>query len=176
MVTLLFSEITNGALLPSASLKLQDIHLVRRLTHICQRHFALRRTLVISPPSNYRDAQQGLTADIQRTAIWPVVVTVDGKVNIPEESVFKDRDGSWFIFIPDGNIDSLHAEISGPIVDKKKFTNLWISEVRFVVARANEFSTSQQTDIFDYLSKFRIYNYIIVSRDIMKWTKNTADR
>jgi len=75
---------------------------------------------VISPPSNYRDVQQELIADIQRTAIWPVVVNVDGKINIPEKSDFKDRDGSYIILIPHGNIDSLHAEISGLIVDRKK--------------------------------------------------------
>ena len=75
---------------------------------------------MISPPSNYRDVQQELIAEFHRTSIWPVVVTVDGKINIPEESHFKDRNGSYIILIPDGNIDSLHSEISGPIVDRKK--------------------------------------------------------
>jgi hypothetical protein len=34
------------------------------------------------------------------------------------------------------------------------------------VAGANEFSNSQQTDIFDYFSKLRIYNSIIVNREL----------
>jgi len=110
--------------------------------------------------------QQELIAEIHRTAIWPIVVTVDGKISLPKESDFIDRDGSYIILTPDGNIDSLHAEISGLTVDRKKeFTKIWSSESRFVVARANEFSKSQQTDIFDYLSEFRIYNCIIVSRE-----------
>jgi hypothetical protein len=33
------------------------------------------------------------------------------------------------------------------------------------VAGTNDFSMSQQKDIFDYFSKFRIYNCIIVSQD-----------
>ena len=38
-----------------------------------------------------------------------------------------------------------------------------VSEARFVAAGANKFSRSQQRDIFDSFSKFRIYNCIIVS-------------
>jgi hypothetical protein len=34
------------------------------------------------------------------------------------------------------------------------------------VAGANKFSTSQKFDIFDYFSKFRIYNCIIVSQEL----------
>ena len=33
------------------------------------------------------------------------------------------------------------------------------------MARANEFSTLQKTDIFNYLSKFRIYNSITVNKE-----------
>jgi len=118
---------------------------------------------VISSPSNYRDVQQELIAEIQRTAIWPVIVTVDGKITIAEGSDFIDRDGSYIILIPDGNIKSLQAEINAHALEGTKITRLWKSETRFVVAGANEFSMSQQTDIFDYLSKVRIYNCIILS-------------
>jgi hypothetical protein len=84
LVILLFSTITNGALLPSTSLEINEVHLVRRLTHISHRYFAPGRSLVISSPSKYRDVQQELIAETQRTAIWPVVVSVDG--NISERS------------------------------------------------------------------------------------------
>ena len=40
---------------------------------------------------------------------------------------------------------------------------MWNSEARFVVAGANEISMALQTDIFELLSKFRIYNCIVVS-------------
>ena len=68
---------------------------------------------MISSPTTYRDAQQELIAEIHRTSIWPVVVPVDGYISIPEETYFVDRDGSYIILIPDGNIKSLNAEING---------------------------------------------------------------
>ena len=160
---LLFSAITNGALLPSTSLKLQEIHLVRCLTHISHRYFAPGRTLVISSPSNYRDVQQELIAEVHRTTVWPVVVTVDGNISIPEESDFIDLDGNYIILIPDGNINILKTEINGLAKERNNLTGLWNSEARFVVARTNEFSISQQTEIIDYFSKFRIYNCIILN-------------
>jgi hypothetical protein len=48
---------------------------------------------------------------------------------------------------------------------KNEFKRFWNFEARFVVAGANEFSMSQKTEIFNFLSKFRIYNCIIVSQD-----------
>ena len=165
LVVLLFSATPNGAVLPSTSLKIQEIYLVRCLTYISQRYFAPGRTLVISSPSKYRDVQQELIAEIHRTSIWPVVVTVDGNIRIFYKTDFIDRDGSYIILIPDGNIKSLQGEINGLAFERTKYTRLWNSEARFVVAGANEFSMSQQTDIFDYLSMFRIYNCIIVSRE-----------
>jgi len=147
---LLFSGITNGAMLPSTSLALEEVHLVRCLTKFRQRYFAPGRSLVISSPATYRDVQQELIAEIHRTSIWPVVVTVDGNISVPERSDFIDRDGSYIILIPDENIDSIYTEIAGLILDRKgEFTQLWNSEARFVVAGANEFSMSQQMDIFD---------------------------
>ena len=119
---------------------------------------------MISSPSNYRDVQQELIAEIHRNSTWPVVVTVDGNIGIPEESDYMDRDGGYIILIPDGDIKSLEAEINGLAFERTKFTRLWNSEARFVVAGANEFSKLQQTDIFNYLSKFRIYNCIIVAK------------
>ena len=120
------------------------------LTHISHRYLPPGRTLIISSPSNYRDVQQELTAEVHRTTVWPVV-TVDGYISIPEESDFIDRDGSYIILTPDGNIESLQAEINGLAFERTKFTRLWNSEARFFVAGANEFSMSQQKDIFDYL-------------------------
>jgi hypothetical protein len=109
--------------------------------------------------------QQELIAEIQRTSNWPVVVTVDGNISKPNKTDFIDRGGIYIILIPDGNIKNFEAEINRIDKDGTLFTNLWNSEARFVVAGANEFSMSQQTDIFDYLSMFRIYNCIIVSRE-----------
>ena len=95
---------------------------------------------MISSPSNYRHVQQELIAEIQRNSAWTVVVTVDGSISIPEESEFMDRDGSYIILIPDGNIESFEAEINGLAFEQTKFTRLWSSEARFVVAGAIEFS------------------------------------
>jgi hypothetical protein len=112
LVILLFNAITYGTLLPPTSLTLQEIHLVRCLTYISHRYLSPGRSLVISSFANYRDVQQELTAEIYRSSNWPVVVTVDGNINIPEKSDFIDRDGSYIILIPDGNIKSLKAQIS----------------------------------------------------------------
>jgi hypothetical protein len=60
-----------------SALTVQEIHMLRCLTYISHRYFAPGRSLVISSPSNYRDVQQELIAEIHRTAIWPVVVCVD---------------------------------------------------------------------------------------------------
>ena len=165
VVTLLFRAFTNGALLPSTSLTLQEVHLVRCLKYISHRDFAPGRSIVISSPSTYRDVQQELIAEIQPTAMWPVVVTVDGNISKPNKTDFIDNDGSFIILIPDGNLESLKAEVIGLVLGQYKFYRVWNSESRFVVAGANEFSTSQQTAIFHYFSKLRIYNCIIVSQE-----------
>ena len=95
LVTLLFSAITDGELLPSTPLTLQDIHLVRCLTHISHRYFAPGRSLVISSPATYRDVQQELITEIHRNSIWPVVVSVDGKISKTNKTDFIDRDGCY---------------------------------------------------------------------------------
>jgi len=153
-------------MLPSTTLTLEEVHLVRCLTKISQRHFAPGRSVVILSPATYRDVQQELIAEIQRTAFWPVVVTVDGSISIPVKTDFIDRDGSYIILTPDWKLESIDAQILGLILDgKNEFTQLWSSDARFVVAGANELSMSQQKDLFDYFSKFRIYNLIIVSQE-----------
>jgi hypothetical protein len=166
LVVLLCIGFANGELVASESLSLQESHLVRCLTHISHKYFPPGRSLVISSPSTYRDVQQELIAEIQRTAIWPVFVTVDGNITKLSKTDFIDRDGSYIIIIPDGNLRSLQTEIFGLALGLgNTLTRIWNSEARFVVAGANEFSISQQTDIFDLFSKFRIYNCIIVSRE-----------
>jgi hypothetical protein len=107
--------------------------------------------------------QQELIAEIHRTSIWPVLVTIDGNISIPEESDFIDVDVNYIILTPDGNINILKTEINGLAKGRNKLTGLWNSEARFVVAETNEFSISQQTEIIDYFSKFRIYNCIILN-------------
>ena len=162
---LIFSAITNGALLSSTSLTLQEIHFVRFLTFIIHRYFAPMRSLVIPSPAAYRDVQQELIAEIHRTSVWPVVVTVDGNINTPNKTDFIDRDGSYIILITDGNIKTFISEFAGLAVGRSKLTRLWTSEARFVVAGANEFSMSQQKNIFAAFSIFRIYpNCTIVSQ------------
>jgi len=95
--------------------------------------------------------QLELIAEIHKTAIWPVVINVDGNISLPEISNFIDRDGSYIILLPDNNLWSVHAEMLGLIQNRKnEFTKLWNSEARFVVAGANEFPMSQQMRIFDY--------------------------
>jgi hypothetical protein len=109
--------------------------------------------------------QKELIAEIHRTAIWPVVVTVDGNISKANKTDFIDRDGSYIILIPDGNFESVKGEMEGLAVDQNKFTRFWNSEAWFVVTGKNEFSKPQQTDIFEYFSKFRIYNCIIVIQE-----------
>ena len=120
---------------------------------------------MISSPADYRDVRQEMIAEIQRTSLWPVVVNVDGNINKPYQTDFIDRDGSNIILLPDWNFKRFVAEINGIATDKTIFRRKWNSEARFVVAGANEFSMSQQTQIFDSLAKLRIYNCIIVSRE-----------
>jgi hypothetical protein len=165
LLLMLFSASTNGALLLSKTLTLQEIYLVRCLTYISHRYSAPGRTLVIQSPSTYRDVQQELIAEIHRTAIWPTVVTVDGKIRNPYQTDFIGRDGSYIILIPDGNVNGLVVEISGLAAGRGNFTRPWNSEARFVVAGANEFSILQQKALFDYFSQHRIYNCIIVSQE-----------
>ena len=176
LVILLFISITKGALLPSRTLSFQEIHLVRCLTNISQRYFSPGLTLVISSPATYRDVQQELIAEIHRTSIWPVVVTVDGNISKTYKTDFIDRDGSYIILLQNGNFKRFEAEINGIAKDGTIFKRLWNSETRFVVAGANKFSMSQQTDIFDYLSQLRIYNCIIVSREHFQIDKNCNSR
>jgi hypothetical protein len=111
----------------------------------------------------YGDLQQLFITEIHRTAIWPVVVTVDGNTSKPHKTDYIDGDGSYIILVPDGKIESLKNEITGLLVVRNEFKRYWNSEARFVVAGTNEFSLSQQTDIFDFFSKLRIYNCIIIS-------------
>ena len=165
LVILLFNAITNGTLLPPKSLPSQEIHLVRCLTYISHKYFAPGRSLVISSPANYSDVQQKLSAEIHRISIWPVVVIVDGNISIPKNSDFIDRNGSYIILIPDGNFTSFMAEINRLAEAPYGYTRIWNSEARFVVAGTNEYSMSQQTDIFEYFSRMRIYNCIIVSQE-----------
>jgi len=119
--------------------------------------------VVISSPATYRDVQQELIAEIHRTAIWPVVVIVDGNISKLDETDFIDRDGSYIILIPGGNVKSLNNKSIGLPIVRNDHTKFWNSEARFVVAGTTEFSMYQQTDIFDYLSNLRIYNCIIVN-------------
>ena len=113
LMLMLSSNITNGKMLPTTSLTLQEIHLVRCLSYISDRYFAPGRSLVISSPATYRDVQQELIAEIHRTAIWPAVVNVDGNISIPEKSDFVDRNGSYIILIPDENIKTLSLKLMG---------------------------------------------------------------
>jgi hypothetical protein len=114
-------------------------------------------------PDNYRDVQQELIAQIHRTSVWLVVVTVDGNISKPEKEEFIDRDGNQIILIPEEDIEIFKALIKGLAQDGSKFTRLRISEARCVVAGTNKLSASQKINIFVYLSKYRIYNCIIVS-------------
>ena len=77
--------------------------------------------MVISSPAAYRDVQQELIAEIHHTCFWPVV-NVDGNISKPDETDFIDRDGSYIILIPEGNIKSLQAEILGLAVGRDKLT------------------------------------------------------
>jgi len=163
MVVLLFISRTNGVLLPKQSLNLEELHLVRCLTYISHKYFAPGRSLLVSSPTTYRDVQQELIAEIQRTSVWPVVVSVDGNISKPDKSDFIDGDGSYIILVTDENIKSLKNDNIGLPVVRNELTRFWNSEARFVVAGANKFSMSQQRDIFDFFSKFRIYNCIVIN-------------
>jgi hypothetical protein len=88
LVIIFFSAIVNA-------LTVQAIHIVRCLTYISHRYFAPGRSLVISSPSNYLDVQQELIAEIHRTAIWPVVVSVDDNISKPNRKDLTDKDGSY---------------------------------------------------------------------------------
>jgi hypothetical protein len=55
--------------------------------------------------------QQELTAEIQRTSVWPVIGTVDGHISKPNKTDFRDGDSSYIILIPDGNFQSFAFEI-----------------------------------------------------------------
>jgi len=166
LVILLFRSITKGELLPSKTFSLQEIHLVRCLTYISHRYFTPGRTLVISSPAAYLNVQQELIAEIHRTSIWSVVVNVDGNIIKPDETDFIDRDGSYIILLPDENFKRFVAEINVIFKDVSLFKRLWDSEARFVVAGTNEFSVSQQMEIFDSFLKLRIYICIIESRQL----------
>jgi hypothetical protein len=119
---------------------------------------------VISSPPTYGDVQQELIAEIHRTAIWPDVVTVDGNIRNPYQSDFIGRDDSYIILIPDGDFNSFLDEFLGLVLERGELARIWNSEARFVEAGATEFSMSQQKDIINNLSNFRIYNCIIVSQ------------
>ena len=83
----------------------------------------------------------------------PDIVTVDGNISKCNKTDFIDRDGTYIILIPDGDLKSFKAEIIWlPEGQKHRFKIFWNSEARFPVAGANEYSMSQQTDIFDYFS------------------------
>ena len=89
--------------------------------------------MVISSPSTYRDVQQELIAEIHRTAIWPVVVTVDGNISKTTETDFTDRDGSYIILITDGNFKSFKDGIIGlPDGKEHSFTIFWNSDFGFL--------------------------------------------
>jgi hypothetical protein len=120
---------------------------------------------MISSPANYREVQQELNAEIHRTTIWPVVVSVDGNISMPEKTGFIDRDGSYIMLIPDGSFKRFKAGFLGLALREENFTRLWSSEARFVVAGTNEFPVSVQKEILELFSIFRIYNCIIVSQE-----------
>jgi hypothetical protein len=88
--------------------------------------------------------QKEMIAEIQRTAVWPVVVKIDGNISKSKKTDFIDKDGSYITLITDGNIKSFEAEIKGLAVGRDKLTSFWNYDARFVVAGANEFSMSQQ--------------------------------
>ena len=66
----------------------------------------------------------------------------------------------------DGNLKPFKAELKWVFEDQKhSFTTFWNSDVLFVVVGANEFTTSQQTDIRNYFSKLKKYNCIVISQE-----------
>jgi hypothetical protein len=95
---------------------------------------------VISSPSTYGDVQKELIAEVHRTSLWPVLFTVDGDTTNPDQTDVIHRDGSCIILVPDGNLQSLKAVISGLILDRHKhIKSVWNSEAQFVVAGIKEF-------------------------------------
>jgi hypothetical protein len=76
--------------------------------------------------------QQELIAEIRRNSICSLIVTADGNISNPNKRHFKDRNGSYIILTPDGNIKSLKAEINGLADGRDKFTRLWISKALFL--------------------------------------------
>jgi hypothetical protein len=84
--------------------------------------------------------QVELIAEIHGTYIWPVVVIVDDNITVPEKSYFIDRDGSYIILIPNGNIKILKKIINSLALDRNTGTlaRIWNSAARFVVAGAKE--------------------------------------
>jgi hypothetical protein len=73
---------------------------------------------VISLPATYRNVRQELIVEIHRTSIWPVVVTVDGNISLLE-IYYIDRDGSYIMLIPNGNVKSLITEMNGLSLNQK---------------------------------------------------------
>jgi hypothetical protein len=120
---------------------------------------------VISSQPVYRDVQQELIAEIHRHSICPVIVNADGNIRKPDDTEFIDKDGSYIILLPDGAIKKFVAQFFEIVKEGTISKRLWNSGARFVVARANELSNSQQTEILNSFSKLRIYNCIIVSME-----------
>jgi hypothetical protein len=118
--------------------------------------------------------QQELIAEIHGTSTWPVVVSVGGNISKPEKTNFIDKDGSYIILIPDGNFGSFKAEFKFLTTGREKFTRFWNCEPRFVVAGTNELSMLLPTVIFNFFSKFIIYNCIIVSQELYATDKENS--
>jgi hypothetical protein len=110
LLILLFIAITKGALLSSTIFTLQDMQLVRSLTHTRHRYFATGRSLVISSPATYRDVQQELIAEIHITGNWPVVFIVNGNISKPNKTDYMDKDGSYIILRQDRNFKFLRLK------------------------------------------------------------------
>jgi hypothetical protein len=108
--------------------------------------------------------QQEPIAEVQRTSIWPLVVTVDGNIRITEKSDFIERDSSYITLTRDGIINNFKIQINRLAEQTGRYTRLWDCEARFVAAGANELSMSQQMDIFIHFSKIKLYNCIIISQ------------
>jgi archaellum component FlaG (FlaF/FlaG flagellin family) len=50
--------------------------------------------------------------EIQTASNWPIVVAVNGDINIPERTNVIDRDGSYIILLPDGNITNFRTQMN----------------------------------------------------------------
>ena len=48
-----------------------------------------------STPAAYRDVLQELIAENHRTAIWPVIVTIDGNISKPNKTDIIERVASY---------------------------------------------------------------------------------